>query len=77
MHLKFLLCLGVSALLLSGCGLKGPLYIPKDEGGQGQYQTALVNVTSPYHDAKDMTRNFADEEGSYVPWLSVSNIQAD
>lgn len=38
-------CLGVGSLL-AGCGQKGPLYLPVDEGGQKQEQKTPETIKS-------------------------------
>lgn len=75
MHLKSVFGMVVAVLMLSGCGLKGPLYMPKDEDG-AKPQTA-VNVTSPYHDPSWQGRTFADDDGSYVPLLTIGTSQGE
>jgi len=34
--MRFILLLTLTALLLAGCGLKGPLYLPPAEQGESQ-----------------------------------------
>ncbi len=72
------ICCGVllASWLLAGCGLKGPLYIPKDDEPEVRGQTA-VRVTSPYRDPAERGSSFADEEGGYLPLLTVTTLRTD
>ena len=74
MDLKFFIGMALGAFMLSGCGLKGPLYMPEADKDKAERQTAL-QVTSPYHDTASVAVTFSDEEGSYMPFLSMSNLE--
>lgn len=58
--------IGLSVLLLSGCGLKGNLYLPK-ENKPAEAAPSSPQTTPPASDAPTSTRSDEDEVDSSRP----------
>lgn len=65
------------SLLLSGCGLKGPLYLPEDENAQAQGAAADNNTAVPEEQGASEADSAANETDAQAPKRQDNSGAAD